>query len=420
MPFSASEDSTENGLNAFKWLIHPFGMKKFFKMVFQKKELHVCHNNLKYYGNLFSTTKFIDILQMEYIEYGTNVNVAVYKDQKRYTLNGVGKVYPYSIKNSLLDGHSIQFTNPQSFCDSIWYYCDLLQEVFGSFVGANTYLTPPNSAGFAPHWDDIDAFLLQLEGRKYWKIYKPVEEDEMLPRVPSDNFTDDDMTDRTLVFDGWLEQGDLLYIPRGFIHQGFADESIHSLHLTISVGRNITYADLLEEIVPPAISIFANKQVDIRKSLPLRYLDMTGVLDCNYVIGAEAVSSNFCNFLKNLNETAVDIMAREFMRTALPPMLTTGNLASVVVQYFHFFFSCLTLLIYESEERCFIVHRMANSRVYEGRPEFVGGFVSLLNSYPKWCSISDLKCDTAADNIELAELLFSNGLIMAKFGKTVW
>lgn len=26
-------------------------------------------------------------------------------------------------------------------------------------------------------------------------------------------------------------------------------------------------------------------------------------------------------------------------------------------------------LIYESEERCFVVHRMANSRIYEGRPE---------------------------------------------------
>lgn len=27
------------------------------------------------------------------------------------------------------------------------------------------------------------------------------------------------MADRTPVFDGWLEEGDLLYIPRGFIHQ---------------------------------------------------------------------------------------------------------------------------------------------------------------------------------------------------------
>jgi bifunctional lysine-specific demethylase and histidyl-hydroxylase NO66 len=30
--------------------------------------------------------------------------------------------------------------------------------------GANVYLTPPGQQGFAPHYDDIEAFLLQIEG----------------------------------------------------------------------------------------------------------------------------------------------------------------------------------------------------------------------------------------------------------------
>ena len=29
-------------------------------------------------------------------------------------------------------------------------------------VGCNSYLTPPGTQGFAPHWDDIDAFVLQV------------------------------------------------------------------------------------------------------------------------------------------------------------------------------------------------------------------------------------------------------------------
>ncbi len=29
-------------------------------------------------------------------------------------------------------------------------------------AGANAYLTPPGSQGFAPHWDDIDALVLQV------------------------------------------------------------------------------------------------------------------------------------------------------------------------------------------------------------------------------------------------------------------
>jgi len=35
----------------------------------------------------------------------------------------------------------------------------------------HSYLTPPGSQGFAPHYDDIEAFVLQLEGKKRWKLY---------------------------------------------------------------------------------------------------------------------------------------------------------------------------------------------------------------------------------------------------------
>uniref|UniRef100_A0AAF5RVS9 Bifunctional lysine-specific demethylase and histidyl-hydroxylase n=1 Tax=Wuchereria bancrofti TaxID=6293 RepID=A0AAF5RVS9_WUCBA len=450
-PFSAHCDSVQNGLDAIQWLIDPYDLTQFFKTVFQKKVLHVCHNNPNYYGNLFSTAKFIDILQTDYVEYGTNVNVAIYKNQQRSTLNGSGKVYPQEIQKSIKAGCSIQLTNPQSFCDNVWYYCDLLQEVFGCFVGANTYITPANAAGFAPHWDDIDAFLLQLEGRKHWKIYAPDSDNEMLPRLPSGNFTDNDVINRTLVFDDWLEQGDMLYIPRGYIHQGFADKDVHSLHLTVSVCRNVTYADLLERVIPPALSNFAEQNVNIRKSLPARYLDMTGVLECDYPLlktgtvklhrFLDNIFSNFCIYIKELSEPAVDMMAREFMKTALPPVLTKEEKdmtalcvagSSLYSDKQHIFTKNTPIkllrrhgqrLIYESEERCFIVHRMANSRVYEGRPEVLfdldveltEGFANLVNVYPHWCSVSDLKCNNAADNIRLAELLYSNGLLMAKF-----
>ncbi|VDN83547.1 unnamed protein product [Brugia pahangi] len=450
-PFSTHCDSVQNGLDAIQWLIDPYDLTQFFKMVFQKKVFHVCHNNPNYYGNLFSTAKFIDILQTDYVEYGTNVNVAVYKNQQRSTLNGSGKVYPQAIQKSIEAGCSIQLTNPQSFCDNVWYYCDLLQEVFGCFVGANIYITPANTAGFAPHWDDIDAFLLQLEGRKHWKIYAPDSDDEMLPRLPSGNFTDNDVINRMLVFDDWLEQGDMLYIPRGYIHQGFADKDVHSLHLTVSVCRNVTYADLLERVIPPALSNFAEQNVNIRKSLPARYLDMTGVLECDYPLlktgtiklhrFLDSIFSNFCKYIKELSEPAVDMMAREFMRTALPPVLTKEEKdmtalcvagSSLYGDKEHIFTKNTPIkllrrhgqrLIYESEERCFIVHRMANSRVYEGRPEVLfdldvelaEGFANLVNAYPRWCLVSDLKCNDAADNIRLAELLYSNGLLMAEF-----
>lgn len=35
------------------------------------------------------------------------------------------------------------------------------------------YLTPPGTQGFAPHYDDIEAFVVQLEGKKHWRVYSP-------------------------------------------------------------------------------------------------------------------------------------------------------------------------------------------------------------------------------------------------------
>lgn len=92
-----------------------------------------------------------------------------------------------------------------------------LQEYFGTSVGANIYLTPSGTQGFAPHYDDIEAFVLQLEGKKRWRVYSPRNESESFPRYSSGNFRDDEIGNP--VIDCILEAGDLLYFPRGFIHQ---------------------------------------------------------------------------------------------------------------------------------------------------------------------------------------------------------
>jgi lysine-specific demethylase/histidyl-hydroxylase NO66 len=39
--------------------------------------------------------------------------------------------------------------------------------------------------GFQVHYDDIEAFVLQLEGSKRWRVYRPRTEDETLPKHSS-------------------------------------------------------------------------------------------------------------------------------------------------------------------------------------------------------------------------------------------
>ncbi len=78
-------------------------------------------------------------------------------------------------------------------------------------------MTPAGCQGFAPHFDDIEAFALQLEGKKRWRVYKPIDESQALPFVSSRNFTQEEIGEP--IIDCVLEPGDLLYFPRGFIHQ---------------------------------------------------------------------------------------------------------------------------------------------------------------------------------------------------------
>lgn len=52
---------------------------------------------------------------------------------------------------------------------SIW----LTKSPLNMFLFLTRYLTPPGTQGFAPHYDDIEAFVVQLEGKKHWRVYKP-------------------------------------------------------------------------------------------------------------------------------------------------------------------------------------------------------------------------------------------------------
>lgn len=107
----------------------------------------------------------------------------------RETLNPEGRAMPPVVWDHYGQGCSIRLLNPQTFLPGLFTLSTTMQEYFQCLVGANAYLTPPNSQGFAPHYDDIEAFVLQIEGRKRWKLYKPRNTSEILPRYSSKNFT---------------------------------------------------------------------------------------------------------------------------------------------------------------------------------------------------------------------------------------
>jgi bifunctional lysine-specific demethylase and histidyl-hydroxylase NO66 len=103
-----------------------------------------------------------------------------------------------------------------------------------------------HAQGFAPHFDDVDVYVLQVEGAKRWRVYPPLS-GHALPRYSSRDFADDEIGAplRTVV----LRPGDLLFLPRGTIHQADALQDAHSMHLTVSAGQRHSWADFLDVAV---------------------------------------------------------------------------------------------------------------------------------------------------------------------------
>jgi hypothetical protein len=117
-------------------------------------------------------------------------------------------------------------------------FCRALAAELGHHVTGNAYLTPPGSKGYGPHWDTHHVWLAQVEGAKHWRINRPVFADPLeRHRWTAIGFTDEQreaVTTGEPDFEITLKAGEVLWIPRGWVHHGWTEKE-HSLHITFGV-----------------------------------------------------------------------------------------------------------------------------------------------------------------------------------------
>ncbi|GEM_PF-4713655 len=104
-----------------------------------------------------------------------------------------------------------------------------------------------NIGSFDKHFDTNDVFAIQCEGRKRWQIFaaradSPVKQDRAAGRA-------EDASDE-VIFDEVLGPGDVIYVPRGYIHEAVT-QSDTSLHVSISLHefRALKVVDILRDLV---------------------------------------------------------------------------------------------------------------------------------------------------------------------------
>ncbi|XP_040568665.1 ribosomal oxygenase 1 [Lepeophtheirus salmonis] len=445
MKLDKNEDSRSVGDETLAWMIQPHSVDHFFKNVFEEKPLYIPRKqNRNYYKDVLSTKQFDEMLQNQRIIFGKNLDVTTFVNDKRENHAPEGRAYPSVVWDFYNNGCSLRLLNPQTFNEKIWKLCATLQECLGSMVGANMYLTPPGTQGFAPHYDDVDVFILQLEGKKHWRVYEPPTK---LPRFSSPNFSQSEMKEP--IMDIVLEAGDLLYMPRGTIHQGNCLEDVHSLHITISCHQRNSFGDLFSKILNDTIETAMEEDVEFRKGLPRDYFKYAGAIHSDKdTPERNKFMQTMKKLFSKLHEYApiddgVDKMAKEFLHSTLPPFLSTNESrrtvecggekwnsgAGHVVNRVEFDpgteirllrANCLRMVREEDSLRLY--YNTENSREYqeidsqflEIEDDFAGAIDHLIESYPNYIKVEDLPLEDDALKFTLVQNMWEKKLILTK------
>jgi hypothetical protein len=138
------------------------------------------------------------------------------------------RVRPTELTRHLQEGATLVLDAIDEIHEPIAELAANLEMVLRARIQVNLYASWRTSPGFDVHWDGHDVFILQVSGRKHWKVY-PMTREYPLPDDPK---TED--PPQNPLWERMLQDGDLLYIPRGWWHVAIpVDEP--TLHLTVGL-----------------------------------------------------------------------------------------------------------------------------------------------------------------------------------------
>ncbi|XP_078449712.1 ribosomal oxygenase 2 isoform X2 [Lampetra planeri] len=303
----------------FSSLIAPVSTSDFFQQHWERGPLVLHRSDARYascYSRLFRLQDLEDICTRRNVAYGEDINLCRYVKETRHSLNKSGRAtYPKLQKDFEQNKFTFQFHQPQRFKDDLWQIQEKLESFFGALVGSNVYVTPPGSQGLAPHHDDVEVFILQLEGEKHWRLYTPL--------VPLAKAYSPDLSQVAIgppTHEFTLQAGDLLYFPRGTIHQADTPAGgCHSTHLTISTYQNNTWGDLLLDTLPALVTEASRAEISFRRGLPRRLLTGIGSEESGSGERIAELLGVLSRRMLGSRSLQAHSMKRDFVANRLPP-----------------------------------------------------------------------------------------------------
>ncbi len=261
-PTSATPSS-----EALELTLDPFEPERFFDEYWEQRPLLVARGEDARFHPLLAPADVerlvcetgLRVPAFRLVKEGAQLPLSTYTEDIRWRPGSFsGTAVVERVADEFARGASLVLQALQLYWPEAALYCRDLEQLLGCPVQANAYHTPAAARGFAVHHDTHDVFILQVAGRKRWRVYEPVLELPLKDQRWSPELGDPGEA----VEDFVLEAGDTLYLPRGWPHEATTSED-ESLHLTIGMHPQTRL-----EALRTALESCAEDDVEFRRSLP--------------------------------------------------------------------------------------------------------------------------------------------------------
>jgi ribosomal protein L16 Arg81 hydroxylase len=264
---------------ALESLLAPISLDQFFSDYWEKAPLVCARREPAQYQALLGVSDIDFIVSSAFMIDKAAVEALGTTEVKRFLKVDIA-THVSELYDAYRRGSTIRVNRVHRYWKPMRELCRSLEQSFEFPVRANLYCTPASAAPSKRHYDTHDVFVLQISGRKNWRIFQPLvqlplatvpplpfeERNEMLkytrggPRKGRANIKEDECGPPISEFA--LETGDFLYMPRGFLHEAWTtDES--STHVTVGL-HVVRWLDLLSV----ALAQVSNRDVRFRQALP--------------------------------------------------------------------------------------------------------------------------------------------------------
>ncbi len=259
-----AEKETELSLG---YLLFPRTESEFWAEAWQKGPYVVKRGRPNYFANIFSVRDLDSLISLSANLSRQHLRLVRTEgsrlNERPVEMRPDGSVDVFSTYRAYNEGFSIVANSLDTRWLPVAQLCRNVEKALHHRIVANLYATPAGAQGFTPHYDTHDVLVLQVAGAKQWKIYRPVVNmpmEDSAVRIDPNHLVE---PYRDLV----MEAGDLLYMPRGWVHEASTSDT-SSIHVTL--GIHVTkWLDVMMD----AVAMAAAEDEDLRATFPFKALE---------------------------------------------------------------------------------------------------------------------------------------------------